>query len=192
MSDRKKYMNLSGAEALLEFQEDQEEVEAALLEEQRRHAESQGREFTPLGRPYFDPTDEQRKLVKELCTAGIPIPIVAQAIRREDGRPLSTAALLQHFPDEMRDGHVQATTAVAGSLFKLAMSGNVAAQCFWLKTRGFGAYREVVRSEVTGKDGAPLSTVSGVLMVPAPMSEADWERIVSEEQASLVRKSAAG
>ena len=191
MKDQKRYMNLSGAEALLEFQEDQDEVDAALEAEQRALAREAGGEFTPMARPIFLPTDEERKLVRDLSTAGIPIPIIGQAIKwPESGRPFSAQAMIRHFPSELRDGHVQATTAVAGSLFKVAMAGNVAAIAFWLRTRGFGAYTEVQRTEVTGKDGKDLPTNSGVLMVPTPASAEDWERLVSAQQAELMRAAA--
>ena len=129
-------------------------------------------------------------MVKDMATAGIPLHHIGLMIRWPNtGRPVSSKTLVKHFEAELYTGTIHANTQVAGSLFKQAMAGNVAAQCFWAKTRM--GWRETSRMEVTGKDGAPLQQQSGVLLVPTTLSIDDWEKTVSAQQAQLVKDGAA-
>lgn len=74
-------------------------------------------------------TDEDRLDVKRMTLAGIPQDDIAKifGIRKE--------TLEKHFRKELDEGGRRADSAVAGALFKNAMSGNVTAQIFWLKCR---------------------------------------------------------
>lgn len=107
------------------------------------------------GRPPFAPTEEQRQLVKDLATAGIPQPQICRMIRWPDGSPISEPTLRAHFRDELDLGLIEANAAVAGALFKQAMAGHVGAQAFWLKTRA--RWRETPQEiAFTDPDGNPV------------------------------------
>lgn len=43
--------------------------------------------------------------------------------------------LRKHYPDEIKDAVLEANTAVAGTLYSKAISGDVASMIFWLKCR---------------------------------------------------------
>lgn len=135
----------------------------------------------------FVPTDEQRQFVSQMAIAGINRTSMTLMIRWADNDdPITIATLEKHFKRELADGVVTANVKVAGSLFKLAMAGNVAAACFWLKARA--GWREVERVELTGKDGAPLTQGQqhGVLIVPGVMNADEWTAMVVKEQAQLM------
>jgi hypothetical protein len=83
----------------------------------------------------FEPTDEQREKVKELATAGIAQPQICLMIKHRDGKPISKSTLHEYFAEELETGTIEANAAVAGMLYNQAISGNIAAQIFWLKTR---------------------------------------------------------
>lgn len=54
-------------------------------------------------------------------------------------------------------------------------------------------WREVQRTEITAADGAPLPPPpTGVLLVPAALDPAEWEHIVSKQQAALLENDVPG
>jgi hypothetical protein len=95
----------------------------------------------------FVATPEERAKVKELATAGIPHTHICLMVKR-GGYPISQETLYKHFREELDEGIIEANTMVAGSLFKLALSGNIAAICFWLKSRA--KWRETDQKSALG------------------------------------------
>jgi hypothetical protein len=80
--------------------------------------------------PKFEPTDEQRKLVKTLSGFGIPQVDIATHLE------IDPTTLRRHFRRELDRGMIEANVKVAQSLFQLATQGkNVAAAIFWMKAR---------------------------------------------------------
>ena len=78
----------------------------------------------------FQPSDDQRRLVRALAGFGI----IHDDIARQVGCEPKT--LRKHFRDELDRGSVEATAKVAQSLFQMATTGkNVAAAIFWMKAR---------------------------------------------------------
>ena len=174
-------MGVETAEALLEDQEALEVAEGMVDAEDR---------FIPY--VPFIPTDEHRKIVKDMATAGLTMSMISLMVRwPHNDRPVSCKTLMRHFEHELYEGTMGANVAVGGALFKNAMAGNVSAQIFWAKTR-MGWRETAQRVELTGKDGEKLDSMPahGVLMVPAMASIDDWERVVSEQQAKLVKDGA--
>jgi hypothetical protein len=162
-----------------------EEAEAAEAEA-REEAVADGK--TPPTQK-FEPTDEQRKLVREMATAGIPVGHICLMVRwPHNDRPITYKTLKAHFARELFEGGIQTNTIAIGSLFASVKAGNVAAQIFWAKTRL--GWRETTRHEVTGKDGAPMQQPSGVIVVPASTSPEEWEAAVVKAQADLAERAA--
>jgi hypothetical protein len=97
----------------------------------------------------FEPTEEQRRLVRAMAGFGIRQDDIAAHLE------IDPKTLRKHFRRELDRGTVEANAKVAQSLFNMATSGNnVAAAIFWMKARA--GWREKHDLEVTGKDGAPL------------------------------------
>lgn len=81
--------------------------------------------------PSFEPTDEERKLVEQMTSCGIPQESQCLVIR--DG--IDDKTLRKHFRRELDTAATKANTAVAGTLFTKAMSGDTTALIWWTKTR---------------------------------------------------------
>jgi hypothetical protein len=84
-----------------------------------------------MGRPQFEPTDEERKLVGQMCAVGIPHDQIAMVTR--DG--IDSDTLKKHFKDELRTAKIKANAKIGGTLFNQAMNGNTTAAIFWAKTQ---------------------------------------------------------
>lgn len=79
----------------------------------------------------FEPTDEQRPLVRALAGFGVVHDNIAKHVGCEP------KTLRKHFGEKVDRGSVEATAQVAQSLFQMATSGkNVAAAIFRMKCRG--------------------------------------------------------
>jgi hypothetical protein len=97
----------------------------------------------------FEPTEEQRRLVRAMAGFGIRQDDIAAHLE------IDPKTLRKHFRRELDRGTVEANAKVAQSLFNMTTQGNdVAAAIFWMKARA--GWREKHDLEVTGKDGAPL------------------------------------
>ena len=84
-----------------------------------------------MARPRFNPTEEQRRLVKSMAAMGIPQDQIAPMMDCK-----SPKTLRKHFRREIDQGTTQANFNVARVLYKMAKSGKVpAATMFWLKCR---------------------------------------------------------
>jgi hypothetical protein len=84
----------------------------------------------------YEPTDEQRRLVRALAGFGVPQDDIARHI------DIDPTTLRRRFRDDLDRGMTEANAKVAQSLFQMATQGkNVAAAIFWMKARG--RWREV-------------------------------------------------
>jgi len=119
----------------------------------------------------FEPTDEQRRLVRAMSGFGIPQPDIATHLG------IDPKTLRKHLREELDRGSIEATAKVAQSLFNMATQGNnVAAAIFWMKARaGWREKQEVHHS------GEPVvfQIVTGVPRVDTPVLTPDepdhWE-----------------
>ena len=94
------------------------------------------------------PTEDTRKMVKNLSAVGIRFEDIASKLDITDD------TLRKHYRKELDEGRIDANASIGTTLFQQAKNGNTAAAIFWLKTRA--QWRETDRLEVTGADGAPL------------------------------------
>lgn len=80
------------------------------------------------GRPVFQPTDEQRRVVRLMVAGGIQQREIAPAIG------IDRTTLIKHFRDDLDHGLLRANTQVVGHLFGMTKT-NVRAAEFWLTNR---------------------------------------------------------
>ena len=84
-----------------------------------------------MSRPQFNPTQEQRAIVKSMAAVGLPHEQIALKIGVR-----SPKTLRKHFRLELDLGAVEANYAVGKTGFQMATSGeHPAVTIFWLKTR---------------------------------------------------------
>lgn len=85
-----------------------------------------------MSRPRFQPTPDQRMLVRKLAACGIQQEDIAQMVGLR-----SPKTLRKYLREELDRAAIEANTKVAYSLYKSAVSGeDTAAAIFWLKCRG--------------------------------------------------------
>ena len=82
-------------------------------------------------RPSFKTTEEERKLVGQMCAVGIPQESICLVVR--DG--IDDKTLRKHIRRELDTAKIIANTKVAGSLYNKAINGDTGASAFWLKTQ---------------------------------------------------------
>jgi len=99
------------------------------------------------------PTAKTRERVELLAGFGIP----QTCICREIG--INDKTLAKHYRKELDNGVDKANSQVIGALFKNAMSGQVAAQIFWAKTRCH--WKEVSVVENTGNPSVVILPANG-------------------------------
>ena len=90
----------------------------------------------------FEPTDEQRRMVKGMAGYGVPQTDIAILLE------VDAKTLRKHFRRELDRGSIEATAKVGQSLFRMATEGgSVAAAIFWMKARaGWREKHELVLS----------------------------------------------
>jgi hypothetical protein len=87
-----------------------------------------------MPRPKLNPTDEERRKVKQLAATGTPHEQIAHIVNIR-----SPKTLRKHFREELDRGAAEANANVAGALYNKAMKGDINAQKFWLQSRaGWG------------------------------------------------------
>lgn len=96
-----------------------------------------------MARPAHKPEPEKRFMVAAYTAGGATQETVAKLLE------ISVPTLTKHYPNELATGLEMANAQIAGALFKEALSGDVQAQKFWLKTRA--KWREKHEVEVKGK-----------------------------------------
>lgn len=99
-----------------------------------------------VGPPTKTPTDEQRRTVKAMTGYGIKQCDIAVAM------DIDEKTLRKHYRRELDIGATMATSKVAESLYQNAISGNVAAQIFWMKARADWSEKQ----RLADADGGPL------------------------------------
>ena len=79
----------------------------------------------------FDPTDEQRRIVRALAAVGVPQEAISNHLE------IDAKTLRKHLRRELDGGMLEANVKVAQTLFSMAtVDRNVAACIFWMKARG--------------------------------------------------------
>lgn len=100
------------------------------------------------------PTEETIKTAKQFASVGVPTKLIAANIG------ISEETLFKYYKDAMESARAKNLDAVANSLFNQALSGNVTAAIFIMKTQG--RWREVERE----KDQATLDQEAKDKQVP--------------------------
>lgn len=104
------------------------------------------------------PTEESRKLVRTLAAVGIRFEDIASKLE------IGQDTLVKYYRRELDEGRIDANASIGKTLFEQAKAGNTAAAIFWLKTRA--GWKETAVTEVTGKDGAPLTGIQVSFVTP--------------------------
>tara|TARA_R110002033_G_scaffold160274_1_gene196508 strand:- start:505 stop:981 length:477 start_codon:yes stop_codon:yes gene_type:complete len=68
---------------------------------------------------------------------------------------VSHDTLTKYYKKELDRGRIEANAAVAGTMYSKAMTGDVGAMMFWLKTQA--QWSEKNTTELTGEGGAPIN-----------------------------------
>ena len=95
-------------------------------------------------RPTFKPTDDERRLVEQMCAVGIPQESIRLVVR--DG--IDDKTLRKHFRRELDTAKIKANAKIGGTLFNKAVNGDTTAAIFWAKTQM--GWKETNVSEHTG------------------------------------------
>ena len=103
-----------------------------------------------VGRPPYEKTNEDTKLVEALAIAGVTQNLIAQILK------ISEPTLRKNYRSQLDTSKARANAIISQALFKRAKDGNVLAQIFWLKTQA--GWKEKNAIELTGKDGDKLFT----------------------------------
>lgn len=125
------------------------------------------------GIPNFKPSDEQRKLVRQLAGVGIPHEQLRLLIKNSDGTPISGDTLTRHFADELLEGKASTIAQVAGKLVATALGQPgpqaTASQIFFLKTQAgwretAGVEHSFTEAEGEGADAIDVAAkVAGLI-----------------------------
>ena len=82
-------------------------------------------------KPTFKPTDDERRLVEQMCAVGIPQESICLVVR--DG--IDDKTLRKHFRRELDTTKIKANAKIGGTLFNKAVNGDTTAAIFWAKTQ---------------------------------------------------------
>lgn len=109
------------------------------------------------------PTDESRRLAKQLSGVGVPQEDICHILG------ITKPTLHKHYRRELDLGMAEANAKVAGSLFNQATSGNIPAAIFWMKARAGWREKQEMQLNVSGD----LSTLSdaAILALVGPADE---------------------
>lgn len=99
-----------------------------------------------MGRPPFEPTEQQRETVANMIACGITQEQIALYLDIDDN------TLRKHFRRELDTAATAANAKVGKSLFIKATSGDVGAMVWWTKTRmGWKERQEIAHTDAEGK-----------------------------------------
>lgn len=101
------------------------------------------------GRPEKEISDQQREQIRLLAGFGLKLEQIALVM------DISESTLHRRCQPDIDKGLQQGITQVTRSLFQSAISGNLGAQCFYLKCRA--GWREVNTVELSGPGGKPVA-----------------------------------
>ena len=102
-----------------------------------------------MPKPPHIPTEKSRAEVLALAGFGTKHDDIAMNVG------VTKKTLYKHYREELDTGSIKANSAVAKTLYKLAIDGDSRSCMFWLKTRA--GWRETDRHEITGAAGAPFA-----------------------------------
>lgn len=109
------------------------------------------------GIPNFKPTDEQRKLVRQLAGVGIPHESIRLLVKDANDNAVSQDTLVRHFGPELEEGKVATIAQVAGKLVATALGAPspqaTTSQIFYLKTQAGWKETAVTEHTVPDADG---------------------------------------
>lgn len=103
------------------------------------------------GRPKFQPTDEQRRMVESMAGYGLLHEDIALCV----GDGIDPKTLRKHFRHELDTAPIKANAKVAEVMFREALNGNITAAIWWTKARM--KWKETKATELGGTDGKPLN-----------------------------------
>ncbi len=108
------------------------------------------------GRPAFEPTDEQRKLVEAMVGYGIPQEEICLLVTNPaTGEPIARSTLNKCFAQELQTGGARFKANVVKTLYRRAVrDGHVGALIWLTKTRLRWSERHT--HEHSGPDGGPI------------------------------------
>ena len=78
-------------------------------------------------KPTFKPTDDERRLVEQMCAVGIPQESICLVVR--DG--IDDKTLRKHFRRELDTAKIKANAKIGGTLFNKAVNGINEANELW-------------------------------------------------------------
>ncbi len=116
-------------------------------------------------------------MVEVLAACGTPQEDIRRVITHPDGKAVRLQTLHREFRHELDTAMTRANAKVGAALFNAAINGDTASMIFWAKTRM--GFREVNRTEFTGKDGKPVQ-VQGL-----PPPSLDLSRLEAAELEQL-------
>lgn len=109
----------------------------------------------PHGRPPYEPTDQDRAIVKNLVAAGTPESRICECLNMSQG--IDQETMRKHFVRELTTARQEVTVmAMRGVVARIA-AGDLEACRLWLRCRA--GWKETQATEVSGPDGAPISGV---------------------------------
>jgi hypothetical protein len=121
----------------------------------------------------FEPTEEQRRMVKGMAGFGVPQTDIATLLE------VDAKTLRKHFRRELDRGSIEATAKVGQSLFRMATEGgSVAAAIFWMKARA--GWRE--KHELVLSAQSPERMSDDELMEEIARARADRARVTIDGQ----------
>ena len=121
-----------------------------------------------MSRAGHKPTDKLRKKVQMLAVAGATQEQVASIIG------VDAKTLRKHYREELTNSKVEASASVAGKLYQAAMSGNVVAQIFWLKTQA--GWRETPVAQVEE------AKTTNIFYAPVAQDRKQWEKAAKKRK----------
>jgi hypothetical protein len=104
------------------------------------------------GRPRFQPTQQQRDLVRVLKSCGITHPAISEVL----SVPLRTVE--RYFKKEISSGGDVVKARIGAGIVRAALDGNLTAAMFYMRTQGGWS----TRHELTGKDGQPIDVIAAL------------------------------
>jgi hypothetical protein len=104
------------------------------------------------------PTDESRRMVESTSGLGLPHEQIAILVGIDD------KTLRKYYRTELDTGKAKANGQIAKTLFSKAVAGDTTSLIWWTKTQM--KWSEIVKNEVTGADGEPLTGINVTFVKP--------------------------
>lgn len=105
----------------------------------------------------FEPTKEQRAVVKLACAHGMPWDSIRLVIiNPRTGKAIAKETLMYAFEEELAAGKVEMDIMVCGALAQSIKEGNVTSMIWYMKNRM--GWADSQRNELSGPNGQPLVT----------------------------------